>query len=166
MAAHVRRGGRVVGICGGYQMLGNWIDDPEGIEGRAGRVAGLGHLDVETIMQGDKRVIRVTGQVAKTGTTFEGYEIHIGQTSGLDCTKPWLLLEGRAEGAQSSNGQIMGCYVHGLFSSDGFRAEFLQQVGSKSSQLNYAQNTEEVLDALANHLEECLDLDQLLTLAS
>ena len=166
LAAHVRRGGRVVGICGGYQMLGNWIDDPEGIEGRAGRVAGLGHLDVETIMQGDKRVIRVTGQVAKTGTTFEGYEIHIGQTNGVDCTKPWLLLEGRAEGAQSSNGQIMGCYVHGLFSSDGFRAEFLQQVGSKSSQLNYAQNTEEVLDALANHLEECLDLDQLLTLAS
>lgn len=165
LAAHVRRGGRVVGICGGYQMLGQWIDDPDGIEGQAGRVAGLGHLDVTTTMRAKKRVTQVTGCAVKTGTAFSGYEIHIGQTSGADCANPWLTVEGRAEGACSPNGQIMGCYVHGLFASDTFRSEFLDQVGSAKSDFQYGQNTQAVLDALAAHLETCLDLDLLLKLA-
>lgn len=161
--AHIRRGGRVLGICGGYQMLGTQISDPLGIEGAATTVQGLGFLDVQTQMSPQKRLARTSAIYLPTGDAVEGYEIHLGQTSGPDCTHAWLSIDGRAEGAASANGQIMGCYLHGLFGSDAFRACFLGQ--SVSSDLNYAADVDAVLDRLAAHMEQHMDLDLLLELA-
>lgn len=162
--AHHRRGGHVLGLCGGYQMLGKTIDDPEGVDGRPGKVDGLGLLDVHTVMAGEKRVM-LTEAVTRDGNLpVSGYEIHMGRTTGADCTRAWLSIGGRAEGAASADGRVKGSYLHGLFSEDGFRASVLASLGHES-QAGYEDGVEEVLDALADHLERYMDLDQLLELA-
>ncbi|MEL6482526.1 MAG: cobyric acid synthase, partial [Pseudomonadota bacterium] len=126
LAAHLRRGGRVLGLCGGYQMLGQWIDDPAGIEGPAGRSPGLGLLDVETVMVPEKATRPVSGRHRESGAAVSGYEIHIGRTEGADRARPWLEIEGVPEGAISADGRVIGTYVHGVFQSDAFRAAFLR----------------------------------------
>jgi len=165
LAAHVRRGGYVLGICGGYQMLGKELHDPDGIEGPAGSYAGLGQLDVTTIMHSEKRLAEVTGTYTVTGDKITGYEIHIGNTEGPDCIRAWLEIEGRVEGAASRNGRIQGCYIHGLFSADTFRAAYLATLGATSTMFNYDDEIDQVLDALAAHIETYMDLDQLLLMA-
>ncbi len=165
IAAHVRRGGRVLGICGGYQMLGKAIHDPEGIEGHAGTVDGLGLLDVETVMQGDKRLAAVSGRDLHHNTPVSGYEIHIGRTTGSDTARPWLEIAGRPEGAMRQNAQVAGCYIHGLFGSDAFRAAYLAGLGAPASGQHYAETVETTLDHLAEHLEQHLDIDALLDIA-
>ncbi|MBC2834319.1 cobyric acid synthase [Paragemmobacter straminiformis] len=165
IAAHIRRGGHVLGICGGYQMLGATVDDPEGIEGPAGATAGLGHLEVATTMQGDKRLTRTVATHVPTGLTLEGYEIHIGRTSGPDCSRPFAMIGGAADGAISANGRIMGSYLHGLFASDRFRSAFLAALGAAPSGLNYGKGVEDTLDALAAHMERHIDVAGLLALA-
>ena len=162
--AHVRRGGRVLGICGGYQMLGRVVRDPEGIEGAAGETEGLGLLDVETLMTPDKRLTRTRAIHAATGQAMEGYEIHIGRTEGPDRARPFAFIDGAPEGAMSADGQVMGSYLHGMFSGDGFRAAFLQALGVRSA-LTYGSGVEAVLDRLADHVEAHLDVDGLLALA-
>ncbi len=164
IAAHVRRGGRVLGLCGGYQMLGTAIDDPEGIDGVAGRVDGLGLLDVQTTMQGDKSTTMVQGIHCASATEIEGYEIHLGQTDGADCARPMLTIDGRPDGAISRNGRVQGTYVHGLFAADAFRKAWLADLGIASS-LAYDTQIETALDALADHLEAHLDIDALLAIA-
>ncbi|KIC35442.1 cobyric acid synthase [Leisingera sp. ANG-M7] len=162
--AHHRRGGHVLGLCGGYQMLGKTIDDPEGVDGRPGKVDGLGLLDVHTVMAGEKRVT-LTEAVTRDGNLpVSGYEIHMGRTTGADCARAWLSIDGRAEGAASADGRVKGSYLHGLFSEDAFRASVLASLGAES-QAGYEDGVEEVLDALADHLERYMDLDQLLELA-
>ncbi|UWQ54921.1 cobyric acid synthase [Leisingera caerulea] len=162
--AHYRRGGHVLGLCGGYQMLGKTIDDPEGVDGRPGKVDGLGLLDVHTVMAGEKRVT-LTEAVTRNGNLpVSGYEIHMGRTEGADCARAWLDIDGRAEGAASADGRVKGSYLHGLFSSDAFRASVLAGLGHES-QAGYEDGVEETLDALAEHLERYMDLDQLLELA-
>ncbi|MDC0658291.1 cobyric acid synthase [Leisingera sp. SS27] len=162
--AHHRRGGHVLGLCGGYQMLGKTIDDPEGVDGRPGKVDGLGLLDVHTVMAGEKRVT-LTEAVTRDGNLpVSGYEIHMGRTTGTDCTRAWLSIDGRPEGAASADGRVKGSYLHGLFSADAFRASVLASLGHES-QAGYEDGVEEVLDALADHLERYMDLDQLLELA-
>lgn len=163
---HVRRGGHVLGICGGFQMLGKSIEDPNGIEGPAGKVAGLGLLDVTTVMTPEKHLSKVQGNDLRSGNIIEGYEIHIGETAGPDCENAWLEIENRPAGATSANGRIRGCYVHGLFSTDQFRSSFLQELGATAEIQNYDASVERTLDALAAHLEENLDLDLLLDLSS
>ncbi|QJD18461.1 cobyric acid synthase [Paracoccus sanguinis] len=165
LAAHVRRGGHVLGICGGYQMLGGLIADPEGIEGAAGQTPGLGLLDVHTVMSPDKRLSRVTGQHLESGLPLSGYEIHIGRTTGPDCARPFALVEGRPEGAQSACGRIGGTYLHGMFLSDAFRAAFLARLGIAAAPRSHAAAVEGTLDALADHLEAHLDVPGLLALA-
>jgi adenosylcobyric acid synthase len=165
LAAHVRRGGRVLGICGGYQMLGRVVADPEGIEGPAGQDPGLGLLDVETVMTGDKRLTRVSGEYAPSGTAMEGYEIHIGRTAGPDCARPFARIAGLDEGATSADGRVMGSYLHGMFAGDAFRAAFLAGLGGQGSGLEYGAEVEAVLDRLAVHLEAHLDLEDLLARA-
>ncbi len=165
LAAHVRRGGHVLGICGGYQMLGREIHDPDGIEGQAGRHQGLGLLDVTTVMHPEKRLAQVSGTYTSTGDAITGYEIHIGKTKGADCARAWLKLDGKMEGAASENGRIMGCYIHGLFSADAFRAAFLRKLGASSGVFNYDARIEQVLDDLAAHIEAHMDMDKLLSLA-
>lgn len=164
IAAHLRRGGRVLGVCGGYQMLGTKIHDPDGIEGKAGSYDGLGHLDVETTMTAEKTLVEVAG-MDETGLPVTGYEIHIGRTDGPDCDRSWLNFDGVSEGAKSSNGLVAGCYIHGLFSSDEFRAAYLKSLGGSASNVSYATSVEDTLDALARHMEDHLDLDAILALA-
>lgn len=162
--AHYRRGGHVLGLCGGYQMLGKTIDDPEGVDGRPGKVDGLGLLDVHTVMAGEKRVT-LTEAVTRDGNLpVSGYEIHMGRTTGADCTRAWLSINGRPEGAASADGRVKGSYLHGLFSSDAFRASVLASLGHES-QAGYEDGVDETLDKLAEHLERYMDLDQLLELA-
>lgn len=163
LKAHVRRGGRVLGICGGYQMLGREISDPLGIEGAPSTVEGLALLDVKTVMSPHKRLALTSATYVPTNDPVSGYEIHLGQTSGPDCARAWLSLDGRLEGAASADGKIMGCYLHGLFGSDAFRGSFLG--GNVVSDMDYNAEVDATLDDLAAHLERHMDLDLLLSLA-
>ncbi|HHI70274.1 MAG TPA: cobyric acid synthase [Rhodobacteraceae bacterium] len=165
LAAHLRRGGHVLGLCGGYQMLGRKIIDADGIEGHAGEYDGLGLLDVVTQMSPQKRLEQVTATYLPTGDEVRGYEIHIGTTTGPDCARAWLDIDGRMDGAASPDGRVMGSYMHGLFSADGFRAAYLAGLGGTAGNSGYEETVEQTLDALADHLEQHLDLDALLSLA-
>ena len=129
LAAHLRRGGRILGLCGGYQMLGSAIHDPEGIEGAPGSSQGLGLLDIETVMTPEKRLARITGEHVGTGHALAGYEIHIGRSEGPGRMRPFARIEGQDEGAVSADGRVIGTYLHGVFSADAFRAAFLSQLG-------------------------------------
>ena len=164
--AHVRRGGRVLGLCGGYQMLGREIRDPLGIEGPPGAVAGLGLLDVVTTLGPEKATVLARGVERLTGCPVEGYEIHVGRTDGPDARSPMLDLAGRPDGAVTADGRVMGCYLHGLFESDALRAAFLGRLRDRApTGTARAARIEGALDALAEHLERCLDLDRLLAIA-
>jgi adenosylcobyric acid synthase len=165
LKAHHRRGGKILGICGGYQMLGTEIHDPEGIEGPPSSVSGLGYLDITTKMTSKKNLSLVSASTLKTGIEVNGYEIHIGVTSGPDCAQGWLEIDGRKEGAISKNGQVRGCYLHGLFVSDGFRAEYLKSLGVQSGLANYDASINETLDELAGFIEKNLNFNQLIQLA-
>jgi adenosylcobyric acid synthase len=167
LAAHLRRGGHLLGICGGYQMLGQRLDDPDGMEGPAGEVPGLGLLDVTTEMGGDKTLTDVTGRHAGSGTPVSGYEMHIGRTTGIGCARPFVVLsDGRPEGAGSANGRIAGCYLHGLFANDDFRHAYLAGIRTRAaSGVSYDHEIEMVLDGLAEHLAAHIDLDRVLEIA-
>ena len=160
LAAHIRRGGHVLGLCGGYQMLGRRVADPLGLEGPASVVDGLGHLDIDTEMAPLKQLALRTGRQIPTGVTVEGYEIHMGQTDGPDCSRAWLDMGQGPTGATNSSGRVMGCYLHGIFANDAFRAMFLDTIGATSA-LHYDHMIDDTLDNLAAHLEMHLDLDQL-----
>ncbi len=166
LAAHVRRGGRVLGICGGYQMLGQRIEDPDGIEGPPSSVPGLGLLDVVTVMKTEKRLALTGGLHIGSGTPVTGYEIHLGATTGPDQARAWLDIGGRGEGAATPDGRVRGCYLHGMFEADAFRAAFLAELGSSAPVGNYGDSVERTLDALADHLETHLDVDRILALAA
>ena len=163
--AHRRRGGRVLGLCGGYQMLGTTLSDPQGIEGPPGTVAGLGLLDVATVMTGEKRLSAARGVSLPDGTPFTGYEMHVGKTTGTDCARPFSTIGDHCEGAMSSNGRVFGTYIHGLFADDTQRSAWLQRLGTESSRLDYEARIDAVLDRLAEHMETHLDLDALLAIA-
>jgi len=165
LRAHLRRGGHILGLCGGYQMLGRRISDPDGVDGAPGEVEGLGLLDVDTVMGGTKQLRQCRATVLHGNEPVTGYEIHMGATDGPDCARAWLDVEGRAEGAASADGLVRGSYLHGIFSSDPFRARFLRELGH-ASQSRYEDGVDETLDALADHLERYLDLDQLWNLAA
>ncbi|MEL6453024.1 MAG: cobyric acid synthase [Pseudomonadota bacterium] len=162
--AHHRRGGHVLGICGGYQMLGRSVADPDGIEGAAGVTEGLGLLEIETVMTGDKSLTTVTGTHAATAQRFEGYEIHIGRSDGPDRARPFAHVAGQPEGACSADGRVTGSYLHGMFRADGFRAAWLGGFGV-ASDTAYDQTVAATLDALADHLEAHLDVDAILACA-
>ncbi len=162
LRAHHRRGGRILGLCGGYQMLGRSVADPGGVEGPPGTVAGLALLPVDTVLGGDKRLAPVSGE--RDGVPFTGFEMHVGRTVGE--ARPLLhLADGRPDGAVSADGLVAGCYVHGLFGHDAQRAEWLRRLGAVAEPRNHEAEVEEVLDALAMHLEEHVDVGQLLELA-
>jgi adenosylcobyric acid synthase len=164
IAAHLRRGGRLLGICGGYQMLGQSVADPDGIEGPAGTDPGLGLLDIETVMTPDKRLTTVRATHAGTGVPFDGYEIHIGRSDGPDRARPFGFVDGEPEGAVSADGRVAGSYLHGMFRDDGFRAAWLAGFGVASDG-SYGAGVEAALDALAAHVEAHLDVDGLLAAA-
>jgi adenosylcobyric acid synthase len=165
LLAHWRQGGDILGLCGGYQMLGRTIADPLGIEGRQDTVDGLGLLEVDTVLAGAKRLVQASGIELSTGMPVNGYEMHIGSTTGPGLGRPMLRLSGGADGCVSHGGRVAGCYLHGLFASDPFRRAFLERLGAGSSGLGYEQQVENTLDELADHLEESLDLAALLAAA-
>ena len=166
LAAHRRRGGHVLGLCGGYQMLGRRVADPEGIEGPAGAAEGLGLLDVETVLTPKKRLAEVAGSYRATGAALRGYEIHIGRTTGPDCARAWLTVEGRTEGAASPDGRVCGTYLHGLFAAARFRHDYLAGLGHTAEGPDYEDEVERALDALADHLSAHLDTGRLAALAA
>lgn len=166
LAAHLRRGGHVLGLCGGYQMLGRSIDDPMGAEGASGKSAGLGFLDIDTTLGPHKRLAQVTGQHRATGQPIGGYEIHLGQSDGPDRARPFAHVAGRGEGAVSPSGQVAGSYLHGLFQSDAFRAAYLAGLGGRPSDHRHSDGIDRTLDALADHLEAHLDVAGILSLAA
>jgi adenosylcobyric acid synthase len=166
IAAHARSGGRVLGLCGGYQMLGRTIADPDGIEGPPQVVPGLGLLDVETVLAGGKHLMRVTGLLAGSDARFEGYEMHVGQTTGPATERPMAVLDdGRRDGAVRSDGRVAGTYVHGVFQNDASRATLLAAYGATVGGASYAAGVEAALDALAEHVETHVDVRRLLSLA-
>ncbi|MGR3289856.1 MAG: cobyric acid synthase [Paracoccaceae bacterium] len=165
LAAHVRRGGHVLGLCAGYQMLGTEIADPAGIEGVPGSVSGLALLDVKTRMSPQKQLSLTQARYLKTGDPVSGYEIHIGSTQGPDCDRAWLSVGGQPVGAASKNGKIRGCYLHGIFSNDKFRRSFLAEIGTLTENIQYGATVDATLDNLADHLEQYLDLEALLNIS-
>ena len=166
IAAHVRRGGRVVGICGGFQMLGLTVTDSDGIEGRPEAIQGLGLLPVHTRLLNSKQVREVRGIDVSNGAPFEGYEIHVGHTHIAPGMSPWLRFEeGAVDGAMSADGLIAGCYVHGLFNRAEFRAAWLRGFGVASDGIQQQARVEEALEELARELGHALDIDGLLDAA-
>lgn len=165
LQAALRRGAKVLGLCGGYQMLGRTIADPDGIEGAPGSVPGLGLLDVDTIMTPEKRVTLTEAIHASSGEAAQGYEIHIGRTEGPDRARSLFTVDGQPEGAIRADGKVMGSYLHGLFSADGFRRAFLGGLGATSGNASYAEGVEDALEKLADHLEAHADCDALLAIA-
>jgi adenosylcobyric acid synthase len=166
LAAHCRRGGRVLGLCGGYQMLGRRIADPDGIEGPAGEVAGLGLLDVDTVLTGDKRLVETIGRSIDDDVPFRGYEMHVGRTEGPDALRAVLrFADGRLDGAVSRDGRVVGTYLHGLFADDRQRAAWIARLGGAAAPRSHDAEVEAVLDALAAHLERHVDIDRLLSFA-
>ncbi len=165
LLAHSRRGGRVLGICGGYQMLGRTINDPDGIEGAPGSTPGLGLLDVETEMTARKRLTESSARHVATNAPFLGYEIHMGRTTGPDTARPFAVAANGPDGATSADGKVSGSYFHGMFRDDGFRGAFLRSLGQEPTGFSYAAAVDGTLEELAQHMETHLDLDALLALA-
>ncbi|MBB3542079.1 MULTISPECIES: cobyric acid synthase [unclassified Rhizobium] len=166
LLVHVKRGGRVMGICGGYQMLGRKVHDPLGIEGSTLEVEGLGLLDVETEMAPEKTVRNSVATMVEDGSPLSGYQIHLGVTSGEDCGRPFAIVDGKPDGAVSADGRVAGTYLHGLFASDAYRSRLLQSFGLAGERTDYRAGVEKALDDIAAELEACLDgrwLDELLS---
>ena len=165
--SHRRRGGHVLGLCGGYQMLGRVVRDPLGLEGPAGEAAGLGLLDVETVLSPEKTVREVGFTHAASASSGRAYEIHLGATEGPDTARAPFRIGGRRDGATSADGRVVGTYLHGVFASDAMRSAWLNSVAGRpfGSTLNYEADVEATLDALAAHLARHLDVEAILALA-
>ncbi|ALK09585.1 cobyric acid synthase [Blastochloris viridis] len=166
LIAYARRGGRILGLCGGYQMLGHTVSDPDGVEGVRANVPGLGLLDIDTVLTSDKTLAAAAGETIADGVPFAGYEMHMGRSAGPATTRPMVRLkDGRVDGATSPDGRIAGCYVHGLFADNRQRAAWLARLDAPPSGLDYDATVDATLDALADHLAAHLDIDMLLHLA-
>ncbi|MER8826893.1 cobyric acid synthase [Mesorhizobium sp. M0938] len=165
LVAHRKRGGHVVGICGGFQMLGRVVRDPDGIEGSVTETEGLGLLDVETVMEPEKTVRNVSARSVQFELPLQGYEIHLGRTTGPDTLRPSAVINGVDDGAISTDGKVSGTYLHGLFSADAFRAKFLENLGVKGGGIDYRAEVERALDEVAAELETHLDCDAIFGLA-
>ncbi|MEL6437073.1 MAG: cobyric acid synthase [Pseudomonadota bacterium] len=159
-------GAVIVGLCGGYQMLGQAVADPHGIEGQATGASGLGMLDVTTTMQPEKTVRNTQAISVDGGHRLSGYEIHLGETSGADCDRPVADLDGRLDGATSPDGHVFGTYLHGLFDSGPYRKAFLARLGARSDGLDHRATIEAALDELAAAIETHLNVDAMLSVAT
>ena len=161
--SHARNGGYVLGICGGFQMLGHNVRDPEGVDGSPAAARGLGLLEISTTMVGQKSVRRAEGRCAISGTPVCGYEIHAGLTTGPGLQDPLLHLESGPDGARNENGRIEGTYVHGLLANDNYRREWLRRLGARpDSSITYLTEVDKVLDEVADALAQDIDVDGLL----
>ncbi len=161
--SHARNGGYVLGICGGFQMLGHHVRDREGVDGSPAAARGLGLLEISTTMVGQKNVRRAKGRCAISGTPVCGYEIHAGLTTGPGLQDPLLHLQSGPDGARNENGRIEGTYLHGLLANDNYRREWLRRLGARpDSSIAYLPEVDKVLDEVADGLALDLDVDALL----
>ena len=170
IAAHVRRGGHVMGLCGGYQMLGKTISDPQGLEGQAGFIEGLGLLDISTILEGDKTVRLCTGHDVAGNLPLYGYEIHMGVTTGTDCARPLVCIDKDGgspvgDGALSANGLVAGTYMHGLFANDAWRCAYFASFGKQLETHIFDDVIERGLNDLADHLAAHIDMTEFARIA-
>jgi adenosylcobyric acid synthase len=161
---HRKRGGHIIGICGGYQMLGRTISDPDGVEGNQKEIEGLGYLDVSTVMEPEKTVRNVEARSLRFDLPLKGYEIHLGRTTGPDCIRPAVRINGVDDGATSSDDRVFGTYMHGLFNADAFRAAFLKSLGIAADAFDYQAGVDAALDSIADQLEAVLNVDALFAL--
>lgn len=165
---HLRYGGKLLGICGGFQMLGQVIHDPAGIEGQTGSYEGLGYFNMQTTLKKNKQLHNVSGHLCLNGEAITGYEIHAGVSTGDALTRPAIRMMDRDEGAISSDNQIIGTYWHGLFESDDACQALLQWAGIDNAvKIDYQAIREQALERLADEMEQHLDMkaiDQLLGL--
>jgi adenosylcobyric acid synthase len=165
--AHVRQGGTVIGLCAGYQMLGQTLSDPEGIEGPARTIKGLGLLDFQTTLTASKKLVEEDGQDHLTSSAIRGYHMHVGRSEGAALERPFVTLASGPDGAISPDKRIMGGYLHGLFASDEFRYKFINRFKIQNEKIdNFEYLVENTLDKLAEHMERHLDLDGLLEVAN
>ncbi|MES2316823.1 MAG: cobyric acid synthase [Pseudomonadota bacterium] len=148
---HLRYGGKVIGICGGFQMLGATVDDPHGVEGEAGQSRGFGLFEMHTELTGDKRLAQVSGECAFADASVAGYEIHMGVSSGAALAQPAFRIDGRAEGAISPDGQALGTYLHGLFDTPQACAALLRWAGLESG---YTVDTAALREASLERIAE------------
>ena len=161
---HLRYGGKLIGICGGYQMIGSKIHDPHGIEGDPGSMDGLALMDFETTLQSDKQLKRVSGTLIESNAEVTGYEIHAGFTKGTAQERPAIDLAGEKEGVISADNQILCTYLHGVFDHDSARRALLEWAGLKARQdhqFDYRQFRQEQIDRVSEMLEQQLDYPQL-----
>lgn len=156
---HLRYGGKLIGICGGFQMLGGMIADSEGLEGEAGESAGFGWLDMHTVLQPEKQLRRVKGRLLPSHAGVCGYEIHAGISTGPALQHPVLQTDdGRFDGAVSGDGAILGTYLHGLFDQPEACAALLNWAGLQQAVgFDHAARREQTLDAIADAVEAHLD---------
>ena len=163
VARHLRYGGKVLGICGGLQMLGEQVHDPLGLEGPAGSSDGLGLLAFSTTLEEEKQLRNVRGRLLLEYAEVCGYEIHAGVTSGDALSNAAVLLDdGRTDGAQSADGQILGTYLHGLFESPAACSALLRWAGLQDVQaVDYHALRERDIERLADLVENHLDTDLL-----
>jgi adenosylcobyric acid synthase len=164
LLAHRRRGGRILGICGGYQMLGRRIADPDGIEGPPGEAPGLGLLEVETVLTREKQLRAVSGKTCTDAEEISGYEMHMGQTQSPHRAFA-TMSDGRADGAVSDDGLVCGSYIHGMFRNDPQRRAWLQRLGAPASPVRHDAAVESALDAWSTHLEAHVSVEALIALA-
>ncbi|MHA6161499.1 cobyric acid synthase [Pseudomonas sichuanensis] len=159
IARHLRYGGKLIGICGGLQMLGREVHDPLGLEGPAGSSAGLGLLDYETVLEAEKQLRNVSGTLALAQSPIAGYEIHAGVTRGPALEHPAVQLQdGRSDGAISADGQILATYLHGLFEGSQSCAALLRWAGLADVQaIDYEALRERDIERLADLVEQHLD---------
>jgi adenosylcobyric acid synthase len=150
---HHASGRPVLGVCGGYQMLGREIADTQGLEGAPSTVNGLGLLDIATVMEPEKAVRNATGHSVAFGAPISGYEIHIGRTTGPDCASAFCVINGHPDGAISGDGLVMGTYLHGLFGSDVFRRRFLARFGMNARLNAYWADVDSALNGIAAQLD-------------
>ena len=164
--AHVRRGGHVLGICGGYQMLGRQIYDASGVDGTKGTIDGLGLLNIETSMVPTKKVKQTRCKSIDGSVEFDAYEIHVGHARGPDRSNPFTYTLDEIgnwipEGSKSIDGKICGTYLHGFLASDTFRERYLGQIISGLSEFTYANVIEDTLDKLADHIAKHIKVEQI-----
>lgn len=161
LARHLRYGGKLMGICGGLQMLGTAVHDPHGIEGASGSSTGLGYLDYTTTLQPHKQLHNVQGKLAQAHEPVRGYEIHAGISEGQGLKNPFALLDdGRSDGAISDDGNIIATYLHGVFEMP---QALLQWAGlCVPQEFDYHALREQNLERLADTLEAHLDMERIL----
>ncbi|OCW57604.1 cobyric acid synthase [Hoeflea olei] len=166
LAAHRRRGGAIIGICGGFQMLGRRVSDPEGLEGGVTEAEGLGLLDVDTEMAPEKTVRNSSARSAEHDVALSGYEIHLGVTHGPDSARPMTIIDGRPDGAISADGKVAGTYLHGLFDADAYRAKLLAGFGIRGGETDYRAMVDAALDEIAGELDRLVGFDRILAMAA